>query len=205
MSSAARVTRLPLLAAVQGRAVSRFTVEQYHRMIDAGVFAGAPRCEMVRGYLVECPRTTPRHSRVVSRLARWFLATTDEAEWVVGVRNPITLSDSEPATELYLATGPDDRYTARHPGTADLALVIEVSDSLPELNRGTKLAPYAENKVVQYWIIDVNERRVEVYTDPRGGKSPGYRTRAEYAPGAAVPVVVAGKALGTIAAADLLP
>jgi hypothetical protein len=56
-----------------------------------------------------------------------------------------------------------------------------------------------------YWIVNLIGRRIEVYTDPRGGKNPTYRKHADYSPGTDVPLMVGRKRLGTIAAADLLP
>lgn len=211
MSSAARVTRppkpapiLPLVAA-WGRPVARFTVDQYHRMIDAGVFVGVPRCELIRGYVLEKSVPGPPHSKTTSRLYRRLSALFPEAGWFVGSQDSITLTGSEPEPDFFAAVGPDDRYDDRHPGPKDLVLVVEVSDSSLGFDRGTKLAVYAASKIVQYWIIDVNARRVEVYTNPRGGKNPGYKTVAEYGPGEVVPVVVGGADLGAVAVADLLP
>lgn len=207
MSSAARVTRPPPTPppALYGRAVQRFTVEQYHRMIDAGVFTGAPKCELIRGFVLEKPVPGPPHSKSTARLLRRLTPLFPEADWFVQIQDSITLADSEPEPDFSAATGPDSKYDARHPGPKDLVLVVEVAHTTAAFDRGAKLALYAENKVVQYWVIDIEARRVEVYADPRGGKSPAYRSRAEYAPGDDVPVVAAGKALGTIPAADLLP
>lgn len=207
MSSAARVTRPPTAPppSLYGRPVRRVTLDEYHRMIDAGVFVGGPKCELIRGYILEKPVPGPPHSMSTSRLNRLLTPLFPYPDWFVQIQDSITLADSEPEPDFSAATGPESKYAARHPGPADLVLVVEVSHSTAAFDRGAKLALYAENKVVQYWIIDVNERRVEVYTDPRGGKSPAYRTRAEYAPGADVPVAVGGKTLGTIPAAELLP
>jgi Uma2 family endonuclease len=207
MSSAARVTRPPAdpPPTLHGRAVRRVTVAEYHRMIEAGVFAAAPKCELIRGLILEKPVPGPPHSKSTSRVNRLLSPLFPYPEWFVQIQDSITLADSEPEPDFSAASGPDAKYDARHPGPKDLVLVVEVSDSMAAFDRGAKLALYAENKVVQYWIIDVKERRVEVYTVPRGGKSPGYRTLAEYAPGDNVPVVVAGRTLGTIPAAELLP
>lgn len=207
MSSAARVTRPPAAPppTLHGQAVSRFTVEQYHRMIDAGVFAGAPKCELIHGFLLEKPVPGPPHSKSTARLNRRLTPLFPEADWFVQIQDSITLADSEPEPDFSAATGPESKYDARHPGPKDLVLVVEVAHATANFDRGVKLALYAANKVVQYWVIDVTARVVEVYTDPRGGKAPGYRTRAEYAPGTDIPVVVAGATLGTIPAADLLP
>jgi Uma2 family endonuclease len=209
MSSAARITRPPgsVTAPVValGRPVQRFTVEQYHRMIDAGVFVGGGKCELIHGFILEKPVPGPPHSNSTRRLARRIMALFPEPDWVVGIQDSITLADSEPEPDIFVAPGPEEKYRTRHPGTKDLVLVVEVSDSSLGFDRGTKLAMYAGAKIAQYWIIDVNARRIEVYTEPRGGKSPAYRQRTDYGPGDAVPVVVRGKQIGTVAAADLLP
>lgn len=209
MSSAARITRPPAprppAVTAFDRPVRRVSVEEYHRMINAGVFDGGGKCELIHGYILEKPVPGPPHSKTTHRLLRRLTGFFPEPDWFVGIQDSITLADSEPEPDFFAAAGPEEKYNARHPGPKDLVLVVEASDSSLGFDRGAKLALYARNKVVQYWIIDVNARRVEVYTQPRTGKTPTYRTRTEYAPGDAIPVVVGGRTLGTIPAADLLP
>ena len=206
MSSAARVAKPPEPeVALAGRPVYRVTVEQYHRMIEAGVFEGGPKCELIHGVLLERPVPDPPHSTSTRRIIRRLIPLFPEPDWVVAIQDSITLSDSEPEPDFYAAVGPDGRYAARHPGPKDLVLVVEVSHSSLAFDRGTKLALYAGNRVVQYWIIDVEARRVEVYTDPRGGKNPTYRTRTDFAPGDDLPVVVGGTEVGRIPVSELLP
>ncbi|MBA4063232.1 MAG: Uma2 family endonuclease [Isosphaera sp.] len=209
MGSAARVTTPPVPAtppvALAGRPVYRVTLDQYHRMIDAGVFVGAPKCELIHGVLLEKPVPDPPHSTSTRRLLRRLLPYFPEPDWVVGVQDSITLSDSEPEPDFFAATGPEGKYADRHPGPKDLVLVVEVSDSRVGFDRGTKLALYAGSKVVQYWIVNLVDRRVEVYTQPRGGKNPGYKQQTNYGPGDEVPVVVGGTELGRIPVDELLP
>lgn len=211
MSSAARTTRPPKPApaapevAAWGRPVARFTVEQYHRMMEAGAFDDGRQRELIHGLILEKPVPNPPHCRTTRRIIRRLIPHFPEPAWVVAVQGSITLADSEPQPDFYVAVGPDDRYDDRHPGPKDLVLVVEVSDTSRAFDRGAKLAMYARAKVVQYWIIDVKARRVEVYTDPRGGRNPGYKTQTDYGPGDAVPVVVGGADLGSIPVNDLLP
>jgi Uma2 family endonuclease len=207
MSTAARVTRPPKPTApdVLVDRARRFTVEEYHRLGAAGILGPKDRCELIRGFILEKPVTNPPHTKSSRRLVTWLVPVFAGPDWVVGLQQPITLADSEPEPDFYAATGPESKYDTRQPRPKDVVLVVEVSDTSIGFDRGAKLALYAENKIAQYWIIDVNARRVEVYTDPRGGKSPGYRTRAEYAAGDDVPVAVAGRTLGSIPTAELLP
>lgn len=209
MNSAARVTRPPAAkehtVSAFGRPLRRFTVDEYHRMMEADVFVGGPKCELIHGVILEKPVPKPPHSKSTARLLRRLVPLFPEPDWFVAIQDSITLSDSEPEPDFLAATGPEEKYDARHPGLDDLVLVVEVSDATIGFDRKTKLALYAGSGIVQYWIIDVNARRIEVYTQPRGGKNPTYRKKAEYRPGDAVPVTVGGKKLGTIPVSDLLP
>lgn len=209
MSSAARMTKPPTagppVVTAFGRPLRRITVDEYHRMIDAGVFDGGPKCELIHGVILEKPVPDPPHSKSTRRLIRRLVTLFPEPDWVVGIQDSITLADSEPEPDFFAATGPEDKYDDRHPGPDDLVLVVEVSNTTLGFDRSTKLQLYAASRIVQYWIIDVNARRIEVHTQPRGGKAPGYRKQTTYAPGDAVPVVAGGKRLGTIPAEDLLP
>ena len=192
MYSAARVTKPPKPVppvvgppeTAFGRPLRRFTVPEYHKMIDAGVFVGGPKTELIHGCVLEKPVPNPPHSFVTAELARLLSSLFTYPDYAVRVQDPITLSSSEPQPDLAAAIGPPRRYVARHPGPKDLVLVVEVSDSSTRIDRSTKLALYAGEKVVQYWIVDVNDRVVEVYTRPRGGRSPGYKAKAEYRPAA---------------------
>lgn len=211
MTSAARTTRKPTptraapapAVAAFGRPLHRFSVEDYHRMMDLGLIRKEHRCVLIHGLLVEKPPINPPHATSVCRVMKFFL-TLFGLDAAVRVRLPITLSDSEPQPDLVLASGTNEEYTARHPGPQDIVFLIEVADSSVEIDRGTKLALYAGAGIVQYWVVDLTARRVEVYTQPHGGKNPGYRKRVEYAPGDVVPVVAGGKKVGTIPVDELL-
>ena len=199
MATALIPTRRPLPAAD----LHRITVDQYHRMMTSGAITTADRCELIHGLLVEKPRINPPHAYAIARLTRRLFPLAGDS--VVRVQLPITLSDSEPEPDFVLAGGTDEDYADRHPGPKDVLLVVEVSDSSLDDDQGTKLRMYAAEKLPVYWIVNIPDRRVEVYTQPRGGKAPTYRTRADYAPGQSVPVTVAGTALGSVPVSELLP
>jgi Uma2 family endonuclease len=209
MNPAARVTKPPQpeppTVALAGRPAYRFTVEQYHQLINAGVFDGGPKCELIHGIILEKPVPGPPHSKSTRRLNRRLGELFPEPDWVIGIQDSITLSDSEPEPDFSAATGPESKYDERHPGPRDLVLVVEVSHSSLQFDRNTKLALYAREKIVQYWIVDVEHRRVEVYTEPRGGKNPTYKQYTDYSAEESVPVVVGGKELGRIPVKELLP
>ena len=84
-----------------------------------------------------------------------------------------------------------------------MALLVEVSDGTLGQDRGVKLAAYAKDGIPVYWIVNLVDRQVEVYTRPV--KAGRYRSRKDYKPGQQVPVVIAGQQLPPIAVDDILP
>ena len=128
-------------------------------------------------------------------------------ELLLRTQKPITISsqDSEPEPDLAIVLGPDPRYDDNQPTPRDILLIVEVSDSSLEEDRGEKLQSYAAARIPCFWIVNLRAHIIEVYTSPRGGRNPTYRSRFDYTAGMAVPVVVAGKTLGTIPASEILP
>jgi Uma2 family endonuclease len=185
--------------------IKLFTVADYHRMIDTGILGKDDQCELIHGRIVDKMPPNPPHSSASRRITRRLLPLFPDPDWVFGTNDPITLLDSEPQPDFFAAFGPDSKYAKRHPGPKDLVLVVEVSDSTLGFDRGTKLAMYAGAKIVQYWIVNVPDRRVEVYTQPRGGKNPAYKQQTNYGADQEVPVVVGGRELGRIPVRELLP
>jgi Uma2 family endonuclease len=87
-----------------------------------------------------------------------------------------------------------------------MALVGEVADSSLPRDRSHKARIYAAASVPVYWIINLVDHQIELYTDPTGpDAAPAYRAHQVYKPGDSVPFVVDGRELGPIPAADLLP
>lgn len=208
MATASRVTRRPdpTVNGSAGPAVHRFTIEQYHEMARTGILSEHDRVELLNGWIVEKMTIHPPHAFAVRRLSR-LLDRLLTDEWIVSVQQPVTIaaSDSEPEPDVVVMAGPDERYASRHPSPKDVALVVEVADSSLADDRTTMLAIYAAARLPVYWIVNVRDRQVEVYTQPRGGKNPTYRARQDYGPDDAVPLVLAGKAVGSIPVKELLP
>jgi Uma2 family endonuclease len=85
-------------------------------------------------------------------------------------------------------------------------LVVEVADATLAEDQGLKLRVYARAGIPVYWIVNVNQRKVEVHSRPTGtADDPAYAARQDYVAGSELPVEVDGKQIGTIAVAELLP
>jgi Uma2 family endonuclease len=179
--------------------VHRISVADYHRMIATGIFDGQ-RIELLDGYLLRKTAVNPPHSHGVQQSGDWLTALVGSG-WVVRWQQPITLTTSEPEPDIAIAKAPKVTYAHRHPGPADLALVVEVADSSLAADRTIKGPLYGAAGIPVYWIVDVVHRQVEVYTLAPGGTA--YAAPIVLVPGQLLPVVIAGVHLGDIPVADL--
>ena len=209
MTTAAQITRKPktnrhLSPAVPPFPVSRFTVDEYHALIENGVLTANHRIELIHGWLVTKMTLNPPHSYAVGAVTD-TLQALQIPKTTVRVQQPITMTDSELEPDVVLVSGARTDYKSRHPQPAEVILLVEVAESSLREDQTTKLSLYAGEKVAVYWIVNLVDRRVEVYTQPRGGKSPIYKQRTDYGPDDAVPVVIAGQHVGTIPVKELLP
>lgn len=182
----------------------RVTVAEYHQMIADGVFEDGAPIELIEGYLVRKTPYNPLCANTLTKLNKW-LVLLDLADWVVQSKLPITLADSEPEPDAALARGDETTFADHHPEPAEVGLVIEVADSSRYADRTEKLRMYARAGIAVYWIVNVSDKQVEVYTDPdRTADPPVYRARTDYKPGASVPIVLDGTAVAHLAVSELV-
>jgi Uma2 family endonuclease len=150
------------------RAGDRIEIEEYWRLIDAGVFeeADGGRVELIEGLLLEMSPKSPEHERTIRWLARWLTRRLDEdGPFVVGVGSPLTIGRSEPEPDVVVFAL--DAPAPRHRATA--ALVVEVAHSSHERDLLTKPPLYARAEVPAYWVVDLARQVVVVHGRPEGG------------------------------------
>jgi Uma2 family endonuclease len=193
------------LAVFGDATMNRLSVERYHALIRAGILTEDDKVELLEGELVKRRRKTPPH-RFATSMARHLLDEFLIEGWFVESHGAMTTFDSEPEPDVMVIRGDIRHYPDRHPSPDEVPLVVEVADATLRRDRDRKKRVYARAAVAVYWIVNLVDRQVEVYTDPTGpAEKPDYRQRADYAPGAAVPVVIAGREVARLAVADLLP
>lgn len=193
----------PPIAAAPSDPVYRLSVAQYHELIDAGILTSDDPVEMLEGVLVQKMSKKPPHS-ATTRRARRALERAIPSGFFVDSQEPVTTGDSEPEPDLCIVRGNDSAYETRHPGPEDAPLIVEVSDTTLATDRGTKKRVYARAQFPVYWIINLIDLVVEVYSAPSGPvDSPDYGRRDQYRVGDVVPLVIDGSHVGQVAVADI--
>ncbi len=188
-----------------GLIMRRFTLDEYHKLIAAGILREGERIELREGWLVHRMTINPPHAVVVTLTAD-RLASLLPRGWSRRVQQPISLSTSEPEPDTAVVRGMVVDYITRHPTAAHVGLIVEVADSSLEDDRTKMARIYARASIPLYWIININDEQVEVYTDPTGDcDEPRYRTRQDYRRDEEVPFVLDGVEVARIAVAELLP
>jgi len=184
----------------------RFTVRQYMKMINAGVFPNHARAELLAGLVVRKMTKNTPHSFACMALASELQGLVGPG-WLVLQESPLDLGTRwRPEPDVAVVRGPATRYRAADPVVADLGLIVEVADSSYRNDRRPKWRGYAAAGVPAYWIVDLNRRRVEVHQEPQGrGMTAGYQRETVYGPGASLPMTLEGREAGLIAVDDLLP
>ena len=188
-------------------ALYRLSVEQYHDMIRQGILKDGDPVELVEGVLVLKMTKNPPQTFATQSL-RDLLPRLLPPGWFVDDQEPVTTQDSEPEPDISVVRGDRRHYLEqdRHPGPQDTALVIEVSDSSLHVDETVKLRAYARASTPIYWIVNLVDGRVQVYTDPTGpADEPTYGQRLDFGPADQVPVLLDGQEVGRIRVGDLLP
>lgn len=142
-----------------------FTVSDYYRMGEAGVFGPDERVELLEGEILRMNPIGPRHANCVDALTHLFVARLgDRVD--VRIQNPVRLSEiSEVQPDVALLRR--DRDKAVHPGPSDVFLLVEVADSSVAFDRRVKLPLYARAGIPEVWIVDLPAAAVEVYREPQ--------------------------------------
>jgi Uma2 family endonuclease len=149
-----------------------FTVAEYYRMAEAGVLPPGRRTELIDGDVIEMSPIGTKHAACVTRLQR-TLSSRLGTRADVRVQQPVRLTDaSEPEPDVALVARRGDDYEAGHPTPADVLLVVEVSDTTLAFDRAVKAPLYAQAGIVEYWLVDLANRLVEVHRSP---SADGYR------------------------------
>ena len=186
--------------APNGLEVHRLSVAQYEAIGQAGVLQPEDHVELIEGWLVKKMTKNPRH-RATTRRVRLRLESVLPQGCYLESQEPLVTADSEPEPDAYVVRGAPEGFEQRHPTAADVSLVVEVADTSLERDRIVKARIYAQARIPIYWIVNVEGRRIEVYSRPDGD---AYAERTDYVWGATVPVRLDGAVVAELNVSDIL-
>jgi Putative restriction endonuclease len=169
------------------------------------VFAEDEQVELLEGWLFHKMAKKSTHS-VSTRALRKKFEELVPSEWDVDSQEPITTLDSEPEPDVSVVIAGVREIKKRHPKPKEVGLVVEVSEGTLARDRGMKKRLYARARLPVYWIVNLVDEQIEIYTDPTGpAKRPDYRHTHICKPGDSIPVVLDGKEIAKIDVDDILP
>jgi Uma2 family endonuclease len=165
------------------RARYLFSVDEYERMGEAGIFPPECRVELIEGEIVLMNPINEPHSGTVNWLVGFFSEALGRTV-VVSVQNPIRIRPrNEPRPDLALLRPRADYYRNGHPSLGDVLLAIEVADSTLAYDTRVKVPMYARAGIPEVWVVDVNRPAILVYREPT---PEGYAETRAYRPGEVV-------------------
>ena len=156
--------------------VRRFTVDEYHRMAEAGILTEDDRVELLDGEIVVLTPLGRLHAAAVARVEDAFHRAQGgrAIEWV---QNPIVLGvDGEPQPDLCLLQPRADFYAGALPGPDDVLLVVEVADTSVRRDRERKIPSCGRAGISEAWLMNLRDAVIEVYRNPAGGRYRDVRT-----------------------------
>jgi Uma2 family endonuclease len=145
----------------------RFTVDDYHRMGEAGILVAEDRVELIYGEIISMSPIGNPHNAAVDRANRALVrAVGDNA--IVRVQGSVRLDDyDEPQPDIVLLRPRDDFYAQGGASPDDVILIIEMADSSLKFDRKLKARLYAETGIPEYWVADLNGACIFAYSERR--------------------------------------
>jgi Uma2 family endonuclease len=145
-----------------------FTVDDYYKMLDAGILRDDDRVELIEGEIIEMSPMGSRHAAVVTCVTDVIVPLL-KGNALLRPQLPLRLNEfNEPEPDIVVLKPRPDCYSSRHPGPADVFLVLEISDSSLKYDRDVKLPIYAAARLPEVWIADLPGDVVLVYREPSG-------------------------------------
>ncbi|MBR8835305.1 MAG: Uma2 family endonuclease [Stigonema ocellatum SAG 48.90 = DSM 106950] len=142
------------------------TVQEYHRMGEAGIFHPEERLELIAGQIILMSPKGSVHESAITRTERLFRNRLGE-QVLLRLQSPVQLDDySEPEPDIAVVVPNELDYDDHHPTPSEVFLIIEVADSSLKYDREVKALAYARSGITDYWVLDVNRRKLHVYRLP---------------------------------------
>jgi Uma2 family endonuclease len=143
-------------------------LDEWRRLGEATIFPPGSRVELIDGEILDMAPIDFNHAGHVIRLLNFFAPLVGNNA-LINAQNPLQLGDlSEPEPDFMLLKPNADFYSSRHPNANDVLLLIEVADSSLSFDQNQKLRLYALHGIPEYWLLNLNDKCLEVYLKPNG-------------------------------------
>jgi Uma2 family endonuclease len=143
-----------------------WTVDEYHQMIETGILDEDDRVELLAGQIIEMSPQLPPHAATTQCSANYLSSLLTGLAYI-RMQLPITIfPNSEPEPDIAVVRIVSNEYCDHHPTRDEIFLVVEVANTTLRKDSGQKVRAYANANIPEYWILDVNERRVYVLRNP---------------------------------------
>lgn len=142
----------------------KLSIDEYHRMVEAGIIQADERVELIHGEIIEMSPIGDKHLAIAGRINA-LLTPRLLGSCTVHVHSPVKIrSYSEPEPDLMVTPYRNDYYAQTGIYPQDVLLLIEVADTSIGKDINIKIPLYAEAGIPEVWIIDVNQDQVLQYT-----------------------------------------
>lgn len=194
----------PEIPAIPPFPIHRFTVAEYDELTRLGILTEDSNVELLEGWIVPKMTKHPPHDNRIDVLLYLLLSLLPEG-WFIRTQNCVVTDDSVPESDLAVVRGAPGDYENQHPRGTDIALIVEVADATVRRDRA-KAAIYARAGVPLYWIVNLDDGQIEVYSSPRGrGPKRAYQPAEVLRGKDELRVVIDGRQVGKLAVRDILP
>jgi Uma2 family endonuclease len=187
-----------------GWAPYRWTITEYRRLGSLGLFDDV-KVMLIDGEIFTMVMPNPPHDVALNLTFQYLLAACPAGHHVRNQQGIDIGTRTDPGPDLAIVPGSIRDYTTRTPTAA--VMIVEVADTTLFKDTTTKAEWYATAKVPEYWVVDVDNRRLLVYRDPEplpaGLGATAYRTHLTYGPNDTIAPLAAPNA--AVKVADLLP
>lgn len=154
-----------------------FNVEEYHRMVEAGIISERDRVELIEGEIVEMSPIGSRHAAHVDSLVALLSRQIGESA-IIRVQSTVKFSETmELQPDLSLLKPRKDFYASEHPKPDDVLLLIEVANTSLKYDHKVKSPLHARVGIPETWIVDLTTDTIERHTQPA---SDGYRETVRF-------------------------
>jgi Uma2 family endonuclease len=185
----------------------RFTVDEYYRLAESGIIRPDERIELLEGVITMVPPIGGSHSTSCDLVYRTLLRMMPPGLDFSNGRD-VELVDSVPVPDGLVLRGSIRDFVAKKASGSDVALIVEVAESSLLVDRGNKQRIYAAAGIPEYWIVNLAERKLEIYRRPvsaAGDQPAKYESVEVFTADQSVDVVFDGAKVGSVIVHQILP